>query len=139
MIEQRAKQPFRFVSCMEVREILGKCAMGESGLLEIIEEAPADSMYQHTHSYYLRHPYSQGVFPNDFATWAALHAQDRVLGERLGILDPFEFDDIEQLRVDILTIMHDNLSQLRTIPKSATGEPFKFVRSNVIEPVRALA
>jgi uncharacterized protein DUF5752 len=133
MIEKRVKQPFRFVSCMELREILGKRAMDESRLLEIIEEAPADSIYYHTHSYYLRHPYSQGVFPNDFATWAALHAQDRVLGERLGILDPFEFDDIERLRVEILTIIDDHLSHLRTIPRSATGEPFEFVRSHVIE------
>jgi hypothetical protein len=133
MIEQRAKQPFRFVSCMELREILGKRAMDESRLLEIIEEVPADSIYYHTHSYYLRHPYSQGLFPNDFATWVALHAQDRVLGERLGILDPFEFDDIERLRADILTIIDDHLSHFGTVPRSTTGEPFEFVRSHVIE------
>jgi hypothetical protein len=138
MIEQRAKQPFRFVSCMELREILGKRAMDESRLLEIIEEAPADSIYYHTHSYYLRHPFSQGLFPNDFATWVALHAQDRILGERLGILDPFEFDDIERLRVDILGIIDDHLSHLRTIPRSTTGEPFEFVRSHVIEADLAL-
>src|SRR5438046_10084733 len=98
MAGNRAQESFRFVSCMELREILGKRAMDESRLLEIIEEAPADSIYYHTHSYYLRHPYSQGVLPNDFATWAALHAQARVLGERLGLLDPFEFDDMQHLR-----------------------------------------
>ena len=133
MIEQRAKQPFRFASCMELREILGKRAMDEARLLEIIEEVPADSIYYHTHSYYLRHPYSQGLFPNDFATWVALHEQDRVLGERLGILDPFEFDDIERLRVALLTIIADHLSHLGTIPRCTTGEPFEFVRSHVIE------
>jgi len=118
---------------MELREILGRRAMDEERLLELIEEAPPDSIYYHTHSYYLRHPYTQGLFPNDFATWAALHAQDRVLGERLGMLDPFEFDDIERLRSEILTIMEDHLSRLGTNPRSATGEPFEFVRSHVIE------
>jgi len=118
---------------MELREILGKRAMDEARLLEIIEEAPADSIYYHTHSYYLRHPYSQGLFPNDFATWVALHEQDRVLGERLGVLDPFEFDDIERLRAGIVTIIADHLSHLGTIPRCTTGEPFEFVRSHVIE------
>lgn len=133
MIGPRAKQPFRFASCMELREILGKRALDEARLLEIIEEAPADSIYYHTHSYYLRHPYSQGLYPNDFATWVALHGQDSVLGERLGILDPFEFDDIERFRVSILTIIADHLSRLGTVPRSTTGEPFEFVRSHVIE------
>lgn len=118
---------------MELREILGKRALDEQRLLEIIEEAPQDSIYYHTHSYYLRHPYTQGLFPNDFATWVALHAQDRVLGERLGNLDPFAFDDLERLRMEILMIMADHLSHIRTIPRSATGEPFEFVRSHVIE------
>ena len=84
--DRPANGPFRFVSCMELREVLGKRAMDEHRLLELIEEVPADSLYYHTHSYYLRHSYSQGPFPNDFATWVALHAQDRVLAERLGQL-----------------------------------------------------
>lgn len=130
---RRAAHPFRFVSCMELREVLGKRATDELRLMEIIEEAPADSIYYHTHSYYLRHAYNQGLYPNDFATWAALHVQDRVLGERLGILDPFEFDDIEQLRNEILGILGDHLSHLRVVPACRSGEPFEFVRSHVIE------
>lgn len=130
---RRAKEPFRFVSCMELREILSKRAMDEQRLLEIIEEVHPDSIYYHTHSYFLRHPYIQGLYPNDFATWAAIHAQDRILGERLGILDPFEFDDIERLRSEILTIIADHLSHIRAVPRCATGEPFEFVRSHVIE------
>lgn len=130
---RRAKRPFRFVSCMELREVLGKRAMDEYRLLELIEEVPVDSIYYHTHSYYLRHAYNQGLFPNDFATWAVLHAQDRVLGERLGILDPLEFDDLEQLRNEIVLIVEDHLSHLHTVPRSMTGEPFEFVRSHMIE------
>ncbi|MGQ0809865.1 MAG: DUF5752 family protein [Nitrospiraceae bacterium] len=130
---RRAANPFRFVSCMELREILGKRAMDEQRLLEIIEEAPADSIYYHTHSYYLRHAYTQQSYSSDFAAWVALHAQDRVLGERLGILDPFGFRDIEQLRQEIVAIIEDHLSHLRTIPRYTTEEPFEFIRSYIIE------
>jgi len=133
MADRRAEHLFRFVSCMELREALGKRALDEQRLLEIIEEAPVDSIYYHTHSYYLRHPYAQRLFPNDFATWVALHAQDRVLGEKLGILDPFAFEGIEQLRTEIVTIVTDHLRRLGTVPRCLTGEPFEFVRSHVID------
>ena len=101
---------------MELREVLGKRAMDEHRLLELIEEVPADSIYYHTHSYYLRHAYTQHLYSNDFATWVVMYAQDRVLGERLGVLDPFDFSDIEQLREEILSILADHLNHCHDCP-----------------------
>ena len=131
--DQMAAHPFRFYSCMELRKVLGKRAMDEQRLLELIEEVPADSIYYHTHSYYLRHSYIQGPFPNDFATWVALHVQDRVLAERLGLLDPFQFDDIEQLREALLTVLGDHLNRMKTVPHCWSGVPFEFISSHMIE------
>ena len=127
-----AKQPFRFSSCIELREVLGKRAMDEHRLLELIEEVPADSIYYHTHSYFLRHAYTQQLYSNDFATWVVLYAQDRLLGERLGVLDPFDFSDIEQLRDEILRIVAEHLNH-STVPRFVVSEPFEFVRSHIIE------
>ena len=127
-----AKQPFRFSSCIELREVLGKRAMDEHRLLELIEEVPADSIYYHTHSYFLRHAYTQQLYSNDFATWVVLYAQDRLLGERLGVLDPFDFSDIEQLRDEILRIMADHLNH-STVPRCVVSEPFEFIRSHIFE------
>jgi hypothetical protein len=133
MIDRYANQPFRFSSCMELREVLGKRAMDEHRLLELIEEAPADCIYYHTHSYYLRHAYTQQLYSNDFATWLVLYAQDRVLGERLGVLDPFEFSDIEHLRDEIVTTMADHLNHSTAVSRCIVSEPFEFIRSHVIE------
>jgi hypothetical protein len=132
MSTRSANMPFRFVSCMELREVLGKRALDEHRLLELVEEAPADSIYYHTHSYFLRHAYTQQLYSNDFANWVVLYAQDRVLGERLGILDPFDFSDIEQLRDEILRIMADHLNH-STVPRFIVREPFEFIRSHIIE------
>jgi hypothetical protein len=117
---------------MELREVLGKRAMDKHRLRELIEEVPADSIYYHTHSYFLRHAYSQQLYSNDFATWVVVYAQDRLLGERLGVLDPFDFNDIEQLRDEILRIMTDHLNH-STVPRYVVSEPFEFIRSHVIE------
>ncbi len=133
MIDRYAKQPFRFSSCMELREVLGKRAMDEHRLLELIEEAPADSIYYHTHSFYLRHAYTQQLYSNDFATWIVLYAQDRVLGERLGVLDPFEFSDIERLRDEIAAILADHLNRSVAVARCIVNEPFEFIRSHVVE------
>ncbi len=133
MSNRSANMPFRFVSCMELREVLGKRAMDEHRLLELIEEVPADSIYYHTHSYFLRHAYTQQLYSNDFATWVVLYSQDRVLGERLGVLDPFAFSDIEQLRDEILRIMADHLNHSMATSRCVVSEPFEFIRSHIIE------
>jgi hypothetical protein len=134
MSNRSANLPFRFVSCIELREVLGKRAMDEHRLLELIEEAPPDSIYYHTHSYYLRHAYTQQLYSNDFAAWIVLYAQNRLLGERLGVLDPFEFSHIEQLRDEIVSIMADHLNHSTTVvPRCIVSEPFEFLRSQIIE------
>jgi uncharacterized protein DUF5752 len=133
MSHRSANMPFHFVSCMELREVLGKRAMDEHRLLELIEEVPADSIYYHTHSYFLRHAYTQQLYSNDFATWVVLYAQDRVLGERLGVLDPFAFGDIEQLRDEIIRIMADHLNHSTASSRCVVSEPFEFIRSHIIE------
>ena len=133
MTDRYAEQPFRFSSCMELREVLGKRAMDEHRLLELIEEVPADSIYYHTYSYYLTHAYPQQLYSNDFATWVVLYAQDRVLGQRLGVLDPFDFSDVEQLREEILSIMANHLNHATIVPRCMVSEPFEFIRSHVIE------
>lgn len=130
---RRAVRPFQFVSCMELREVLGKRATDISRLLELMEEVPSDSIYYHTHSYYLRHAYAQTLYPNDFATWVALYAHDRVLGERLGVLDPFAYLSPEALRQEIMTIIDDHLISHPMVSRAVSGEPFDFIRSHVIE------
>ena len=47
--------------------------------------------------------------PSDFATWVARRAQDRVLGERLGVVEPFDFDDTEALRAEMVGPIRDDL------------------------------
>lgn len=133
MMRKIAKHPFLFVGCWELREMLGRSARDEQQLLEAIEEIPLDSIYYHTHSFFLRHKYIAGPYPNDFATWAAIQVRDRVLGEKLGILDPYDFDNLESLRGEIVTIIEEHLSQLQIIPRAIYGEPFHFMQSRIIE------
>jgi hypothetical protein len=127
-----AENPFLFTGCWELKGMLGRTAWDERQLLEIIEEIPLDSIYYHTHSFFLRHQYIAGPYPNDFATWAAIQLRDHVLAEKLGILDPFDYDNLESLRAEIANIIDKHLSRLQIIPRIIYGEPFHFMQSRII-------
>src|SRR5688572_29229290 len=109
MADRNAATPFHFIGCLELREMLGRKAGDVQQLMTVIEDAPLDSIYYHTHSYFLRHEYAPTLFPSDFATWAAISVRDRVLSERLGLIDPFEFTDLESLRAQIVSTIDDHL------------------------------
>ena len=135
MNERTARTPFHFHSCWELREMLGRRAFDERELLEHLEEVPVDSIYFHTHSFSLRQRGLPGAYPNDFATWAAIQVRDRVLGEKLGIIDPQDFPDLESLRAEVVSLIDDHLAQLRSVPRImfGFGEPFYFMQSRVLE------
>lgn len=132
-------QPFEFVGCLELREMLGRTAWDERELLAGIEDAPARSITYHTRSYFLRSRYLAAPYPNDFATWAAIQVRDRVLGERLAVIDPFDFADVEQLRAELVSIIDHHLTTLHTAPRVDYGEPFHFMRSALIEVPTGIA
>lgn len=113
--------------------MLGRRAHDERELVDAIEEVPLDSIYVHTHGHFLRHKYIAGPYPNDFATWAAIQVRDRVLGEKLAVLDPFEFPDLTALRADLISLIDDHLRAMRSVPRVVFGEPFEFMQSRTLE------
>ncbi len=129
----RAGRPFEFIGCVELREMRGRAAWDERELLAGIEEVPSDSLRYHTRSYILRSRYLPAPYPSDFATWAAIQVQDRALGERLAVVDPFDFLDIELLRAELSAIIDRHLASLSAVPRVDSGEPFHFMRSVLIE------
>ena len=128
-----AASPFVFYGCVELREILGLRARDERELMEILERAPLGSVYYHTYSVFLRHHQLAGAYPNDFANWVAFQVRDQVLGERLGVVDPFGFASLEALREEFVSIIDHHIAALHPVPRVVFGDPFFFVQSHVIE------
>jgi uncharacterized protein DUF5752 len=131
--ERAGRMPLHFLGCWELREMLGRRAWDERELLEHLEEVPVESIYFHTHSCFLHERSFPVAYPNDFATWAAIQVRDRVLGEKLGIVDPQDFSDLESLRAEVVSLIDDHLSETRAVPRVMYGEPFYFMQSRVLE------
>jgi hypothetical protein len=129
----RASAAFRFVGCVELKQAVGRRALDERELMDRLEEVPADSIFYHTHGYFLRHRPFSTAYGNDVATWTAVHVRDQALAERLGVVNPFEFPTIEDLREELLSVIDDHLARLSSVPRVEFGEPFHFQQSHVIE------
>ena len=128
-----ATDPFVFFGCVELRQALDKTALDERELMDRIEEVPAGSIFYHTHGYFLRHRPVTMAYGNDFARWVALEVRDQALAERLALVDPFEFPNLEDLREELITIVHDHLARLSSVPRVEFGEPFYFQESHIVE------
>jgi len=125
--------PFHFVACLELREFVGVRAENERQLADLIEEVPLESIYYHTHAFFLRHKFVAGPYHNDFATWAAVQVRDRVLGERLAMVDPAELGSLPALREELASVIDEHLRHLQDVPRIIFGEPFDFIQSRIVE------
>jgi len=101
--------------------------------MELIEQVSLDSIDYHTHAFFLRHKFLAGIYPNDFATWVAVHVRDQMLGEQLAMMDPGEFENLEALRNALASLIDDHLRRLTIVPRIVSAEPFDFVRSRIVE------
>ncbi len=102
----------------ELRERVGAC--GENVL------------YHHFSETLLRPSFDYPDYHNDFAVWAKLYLDDRVLAERLGILDPYGVESIEELRAMMLDILDERLSELPINPSVMKGNEFYFLEATTI-------
>ena len=135
-----ADEPFAFFGCVELRQALDRTALDERELMDRLEEVPAGSIFYHTHGYFLRHRPVGMAYGNDFARWVAVDVRDQALAERLALVDPFERKGIEDLREELITIVHDHLSRLSSVPRVEFGEAFHFQQSHIVEvPLGATA
>ena len=131
-MDKHAKEPFHFVGCAELEQTLGDRAEDEKRLLELLERVSPDSVYYHTHSYFLRRRYIPTPYTNDFADWAALEVRDQVLAEKLAVVDPYEFEGLETLRDELVSIIDEHLSGMMIAPRVVFGEPFYFKQSWIV-------
>jgi hypothetical protein len=127
-----AATPFCFSGCTELLESLGPRANDERELADLVARVPAESIAHHTYGSLLRRRVFAASYGHDFATWTLSQARDRILGERLAVVDPFDFADPDALREKLVSTMADHLAHFPAAAGSGGGEPFHFMRSHVV-------
>ncbi len=121
---RQAVKPFIFNQCISIPKATGKWAKNLKELKKMIVAVSPDSIYHHTYQYFLKGRILE--YTNDFAQWAGESLEERALSEHLSIIDPYEFNNIEDLRKKLLDVIDDYMERF-TSPKDAfPGNEFFF-------------
>jgi hypothetical protein len=89
-------------------------------------------VYYHFWGVLLRPGFEDPEYNNDFASWAKHGLHDQRLAERLGVIDPTDFQDLEQLRREVLDEVEERLDESEFVPWSKPEDQFHFVRSQTV-------
>ena len=92
-----------------------------------------DVLYHHFCETSLRATFDDPEYRNDFAVWAKEKLADRVLAERLGIIDPYEIESLTSLRHLVMDIIEDRMSELSPwVPAVRPGGEFFFMEAVIV-------
>lgn len=89
-------------------------------------------LYHHFWGNLLNPHFDDPEYQNDFAVWTSRYMHDLKIAEKLSMLDPSDYRNIEDLRRAVLDIIEDRLFESDHVPWVRTGEEFHFIRSQVV-------
>jgi hypothetical protein len=98
-------------------------------LPERTHSAPIECLFHHFCETALRPTFDDPDFHNDFAVWAGRNLRDRVLAERLAVINPYKLESFEELRIYVIDILEERLSELQFIPWVPSDQQFQFMQA----------
>ncbi len=123
---------FSIKDCALIAIATGKRAQNLPELQTILSSIEPDSVYYHFWGSLLKARFENPECHNDFAAWAGHDLHDKVLAERLCIVDPTAFDSMEALRLELIDIVEERLDELEYPPISKREARFEFIRSQIV-------
>lgn len=124
--------PFALKDCALVAIATGRRAQNLRELKDKLAEIHPGSIYYHFWAGRLRPRFDDPQFNNDFAVWAHYALHDDPLAERLAVVDPCEFQDLESLRREIIELIEERLEEREWVPWVPGDKQFHFVRSQIV-------
>ncbi len=124
--------PFALKDCALIALATGKQAMTLKELRDNLLNINPDSIYHHFWGGLLEPRFEEREYNNDFASWARRGLHDDKLAERLAMVDPSFYSDLEDLRQELLDIIEERLDESEYLPWMLATEPFEFIRAQIV-------
>ena len=122
--------PFKVKDCTLITRMGGvPTAINLRDLREGVAICPVECLFHHFCETAIRPSFDDPEFRNDFAVWSARHLRDRVLAERMGVINPYSYNDMGHLRDAVLEVLDDHLMEIGSIHYAQAGEDFRFMRA----------
>ncbi|HHS50317.1 MAG TPA: hypothetical protein ENN07_04300 [candidate division Zixibacteria bacterium] len=123
---------FVIKDCALIPIATGKSARTLRELRHLLESIEAESIYYHFWGNLLKPRFDDPEFNNDFAAWAKHALHDGAIAEKLAVIDPTDFTDIEDLRHEIIDIIEESLFGDDSIHLCQRDEKFNFITSQIL-------
>ncbi len=130
---ETGNMPFQIKDCTLITRMAGvRNAMNLRELQERISQCSVECLFHHFCETVIRPTFDDPEYRNDFAVWAARQLRDRVLAERLAIINPYGMDSLEDLRMQVLDILEERLAEIYYIPWAPPGRDFHFMQAATV-------
>ncbi len=123
---------FRVKDCALAAISTGRRAQTLRELRDGVAAVSAGSLYYHFWGGLLRPRFDDPEYNNDFAVWAYRDLHDEVLAERLSVVDPTDYGDMEALRQELLEVIEERLEEDAVISWKRAEGAFTFGRSQIV-------
>ncbi|MDQ7783892.1 MAG: DUF5752 family protein [Desulfomonilaceae bacterium] len=131
-MNSNARTPFAVKDCALVAIATGQKAQDLRELRDKLHVISPGSIYYHFWGGRLRPRFDDPQYVNDFATWTHYQVHDEMLAERLAIVDPKEFQDLESLRHELIEIVEQRLDEIQWPTVVPSDRQFHFIRSQIV-------
>ena len=130
--KQPTNEAFKINDCTLIAIATGIRAHNLRELRDKLETIEPGSIYYHFWGGRLRARFDDPEYNNDFAAWARHGLHDWILAERLSAIDPTEYDNLEELRHEIIEIIEQRLDESEYVPWAKTDQQFAFNTSQIV-------
>jgi hypothetical protein len=125
-------QEIRIMDCALIAIATGVKAQNLRELRDQIQNIHPGSLYHHFWGNLLNPHFDDPEFQNDFAVWTSRYMHDLKISEKLSMVDPSIYRNIEDLRKDVIEILEERLYESEYVPWAKSGEEFHFIRSQIV-------
>ena len=129
-MSETGNMPFEVKDCALIPRMAGlDTALNLRELRERLLVCPVECLFHHFCETVIRPTFDDPEFRSDLALWAARDLQDRVLAERLGIINPYKHSTLEELRSLVIDTIDDRLAEVPYVPWVKQGNDFRFMQA----------
>ena len=130
--ELQEKIPFEVKECALISIATGTKSQNLKEFYEAMKQIPESSIYHHFWGRLLKPQFDEPEYNNDFASWVSRGLHDKPLAERISMVIPTDFDNLEDLRQELLEVIEQRLDEYEYVPWARADQQFYFVQSTII-------
>ncbi|WP_462324622.1 DUF5752 family protein [Desulfoplanes sp.] len=125
-------EPFAIKDCALISIATGTRAQDLREFRDRLVSTSLPCIYYHFWGGLLRPYFDEPEYQNDFAAWAWHGLRDSILAERLALVDPTQFADLEELRQELVDTVEERMDEsvLATWIKARTM--FHFTHAQIV-------